>query len=190
MRNWYLDKNSGKAEPRPQLWGSSETKYDDIHDLVVLRVPADQDRLSEFILNNFGIFFQVFLPRFPSRHESDADLFIDWGIWWWFCLHLRTICCKMRCDTQLVAICNTSLRLYHIALLCSQPLCSSWDAWRLDSAVCDLRWLAHKRETRSNICSNSSICCRSCSICQWDFEWCFEFSCSWCLDLYSIIAQL
>lgn len=59
MRSWFLDKNSGKLEPRPQLWGSSETKYDDIHDLVALRVPADQDRLSEFILNNFGVFFQV-----------------------------------------------------------------------------------------------------------------------------------
>jgi hypothetical protein len=54
-----LDKTSGKAESRPQLWGSSETKYDDIYDLVALRVPADQDRLSEFILNNFGVFFQV-----------------------------------------------------------------------------------------------------------------------------------
>jgi len=62
MRNWFLDKNSGNAELRPQLWGSSKTKYDEIHDLVALRVPADQDRISEFILNKFGVFFQVFPP--------------------------------------------------------------------------------------------------------------------------------
>jgi hypothetical protein len=62
MRNWFLDKNSGNAELRPQLWGSSKTKYDEIHDLVALRVPTDQDRISEFILNNFSVFFQVFLP--------------------------------------------------------------------------------------------------------------------------------
>ncbi len=57
MRNWFLGKNSGKLDPRPQLWGSSETFFDDPHDLVALRVPANQDRLSEFILNNFGVFF-------------------------------------------------------------------------------------------------------------------------------------
>ena len=59
MRNWYLDKGSGKLESRPQIWGSSEIKYDDIHGLVALKVPADQDRLSEFIINKFGVFFLV-----------------------------------------------------------------------------------------------------------------------------------
>ena len=66
MRNWFLDKNSDKLESRPQLWGNSVTKYDDVHDLVALRVPADQDRLSEFILNNFGVFFQVCLLTLPN----------------------------------------------------------------------------------------------------------------------------
>ncbi|KAH8803454.1 hypothetical protein F5884DRAFT_507896 [Xylogone sp. PMI_703] len=59
MRDWYLDIHSDKVEPRPQLWGNSVKKYDDIHDLVALRVPADQDRLSEFILDHFGLFFQT-----------------------------------------------------------------------------------------------------------------------------------
>jgi hypothetical protein len=76
MRNWYLDKNSGKIDPRPQLWGSSETKYDDIYDLVALRVPADQDRLSEFILNNFGVFFQVLLQLF-WLHMMESWFFSD-----------------------------------------------------------------------------------------------------------------
>lgn len=57
MRDWFLDKNS--VNPNEQLWGNSLIKYDNIHDLVALRVPVDQDRLSEFILNNFGIFFQT-----------------------------------------------------------------------------------------------------------------------------------
>jgi len=52
MRNWFIDSTPGR-EDRPQLWGNSVKKYDDIHDLVALRVPADQDRLSEFILNYF-----------------------------------------------------------------------------------------------------------------------------------------
>ena len=49
--NWFLDP-TGKKTPdnrRPQLWGASEKVYADPHDLVALRVPADQDRLSEFM---------------------------------------------------------------------------------------------------------------------------------------------
>jgi hypothetical protein len=59
MKSWFLATSSDKVEPRPQLWGNSVKKYDDVHDLVALRVPADQDRLSEFILNYFSVFFQV-----------------------------------------------------------------------------------------------------------------------------------
>jgi hypothetical protein len=59
MRNWYLGETPGKTEPTPQIWGSSAAKYEDIHDLLALKVPANQDRLSSFILNNFGVFFLV-----------------------------------------------------------------------------------------------------------------------------------
>jgi hypothetical protein len=61
LRDWFLDKNNGKVCPRPQLWGSSQTMFDNENDLVALRVPADQDRLSEFILNHLGGFFKVCL---------------------------------------------------------------------------------------------------------------------------------
>ncbi|KAH6663075.1 hypothetical protein B0J14DRAFT_280064 [Halenospora varia] len=74
MRNWFLDINSGKMDPRPQLWGSSETKYDDIHDLVALRVPADQDRLSDFIFNNFGVFFQTEAHDGHSAYISERSI--------------------------------------------------------------------------------------------------------------------
>ncbi len=59
MREWFLDTKSRKLNPTPQLWGSSMTKFDNENDLVALRVPADQDRLSELILNYFGEFFQA-----------------------------------------------------------------------------------------------------------------------------------
>lgn len=61
LRDLFLDKNNAKTCPRPQLWGSSQTMFDSENDLVALRVPADQDRLSEFILNHFGGFFKVYL---------------------------------------------------------------------------------------------------------------------------------
>ena len=61
LRDWFPDKNNGKVSPRPQLWGSSQTMFDNENDLVALRVPADQDRPSEFILNHFGGFFKVYL---------------------------------------------------------------------------------------------------------------------------------
>jgi hypothetical protein len=61
MRNWFFDNKSSKPgdDGTPQLWGSSMKMFDDVHDLVALRVPENQDRLSEFLINNWGVFFQV-----------------------------------------------------------------------------------------------------------------------------------
>lgn len=59
MREWFLDTHNGKPYAAPQLWGASEKRFEDPYDLVALRVPADQDRLSEFILNYCGGLFPV-----------------------------------------------------------------------------------------------------------------------------------
>jgi hypothetical protein len=45
-----------------------------VHDLVALRVPADQDRLSEFIQNNFGVFFQTASPDGQSTYISESSI--------------------------------------------------------------------------------------------------------------------
>jgi hypothetical protein len=58
----------------PQLWGSSETIYDDIHDLVALRVPTNTDRLTSLIQNNFGVFFQTTSPDGHSTYISEQAL--------------------------------------------------------------------------------------------------------------------
>lgn len=59
MKEWFLDTSSYSSKPAPRLWGKSAKKYDDVHDLVALRVPADQDRLSEFIINYLSVFFHT-----------------------------------------------------------------------------------------------------------------------------------
>jgi hypothetical protein len=59
MKAWFLGQNSGKINPTPQLFDSSRKRFEDSNDLLVLRVPEDQDRLSEFILSRFGAFFKV-----------------------------------------------------------------------------------------------------------------------------------
>ncbi|RDW59125.1 hypothetical protein BP5796_12049 [Coleophoma crateriformis] len=43
MRNWFFNNTSGVpgGEKTAQLWGVSKTIFDDPHDLVALRVPAD-----------------------------------------------------------------------------------------------------------------------------------------------------
>lgn len=69
LRDWFLDKNN-KVSPTPQLWGSSQTMFNNEYDLVALRVPADQDRLSEFILNHFGGFFKVCLYLSLQKFRS------------------------------------------------------------------------------------------------------------------------
>ncbi len=73
MRNWFFNNTNGKSggDNIPQLWGASETIFDDPHDPVALRVPADQDRLSEFIQNNFGVFFQTGAPEGRTMFTSE-----------------------------------------------------------------------------------------------------------------------
>jgi hypothetical protein len=58
----------------PRLWGASATIFDDLHDLVALRVPADQDRLSEFIQNNFGLFSQTSAPDGRTTYTSERSI--------------------------------------------------------------------------------------------------------------------
>ncbi|KAH8816614.1 hypothetical protein F5884DRAFT_853049 [Xylogone sp. PMI_703] len=74
MRNWYLGGDSRKMEPRPQLWGGSAKMFDDPNDLVALRVLTDQDRLSEFILNYFGGFFNGEFSDEGSAYISGRSL--------------------------------------------------------------------------------------------------------------------
>ncbi|KAK9790475.1 putative DUF6594 domain-containing protein [Seiridium cardinale] len=65
MRKWFL----GEAENnQPQLWGRSQKRFEDVNDLVALKVPANQDRLSLFILNYFGGLFQA------DGHHGDSDI--------------------------------------------------------------------------------------------------------------------
>jgi hypothetical protein len=76
MRNWFFNNTAARPgqDATPQLWGSSATIYDDPHDLVALRVPADADRLSNFIQNNFGVLFQTTSPDGHSTYISEAAI--------------------------------------------------------------------------------------------------------------------
>jgi hypothetical protein len=62
------------SETTPRLWGASATIFDNPHDLVALRVPADQDRLSEFIQNNFGLSFQTSAPDGRTTYTSERSI--------------------------------------------------------------------------------------------------------------------
>jgi hypothetical protein len=76
MRDWFFNNTNGKSGGHeiPQLWGASENIFDDPHDLVALRVPADQDRLSDFIQNNFGVFFQTSAPDGRTIYTSERSI--------------------------------------------------------------------------------------------------------------------
>ncbi|ELR02256.1 hypothetical protein GMDG_05326 [Pseudogymnoascus destructans 20631-21] len=61
---------------RPAV-GEDEKRFDDPYDpydLVALRVPADQDRLSEFILNYFGGFFLATSTDARSSYIRESTL--------------------------------------------------------------------------------------------------------------------
>ncbi|KAE8448613.1 hypothetical protein EG329_009038 [Mollisiaceae sp. DMI_Dod_QoI] len=76
LRNWFFQNTSGtkNADGAPQLWGASSTLFSDPHDLVALRVPADQDRFSSFIHHNFGVFFQNSAPDGRTAYTSEAAI--------------------------------------------------------------------------------------------------------------------
>lgn len=66
LRNWFFNNDVEKRgySGVPQLRGLSQYTYDDPADLVALRVPAEQDRLSRFIQRYFGVLFLVRRARF------------------------------------------------------------------------------------------------------------------------------
>jgi hypothetical protein len=76
LRNWFFDNTAGikGREKTPHLWGASESLFDDPHDLIALRVPADQDRLSHFIQSNFSVFFQTSSPDGRTTYTSERSL--------------------------------------------------------------------------------------------------------------------
>jgi hypothetical protein len=76
LRNWFFKNPLGirNGDKSPQLWGASSNVFSNPHDLIALRVPADQDRLSAFIHNNFGIFFQTSAPDGRTTYTSEAAI--------------------------------------------------------------------------------------------------------------------
>ncbi|CZR63052.1 uncharacterized protein PAC_12949 [Phialocephala subalpina] len=77
LRNWFFN-NTSSTKPIdqqiPRLWGASERTYDSIHDLVALRVPSDQDRLSNFIQNNFSLLFATSSPDGNTTYISERSV--------------------------------------------------------------------------------------------------------------------
>jgi hypothetical protein len=55
----YYNEKDKKSEPFPTLGGSSAGIYDDIDDLVALRVQDDQDRLTNFAQEHLAFLFPV-----------------------------------------------------------------------------------------------------------------------------------
>ncbi|KAK8855275.1 hypothetical protein PGQ11_011187 [Apiospora arundinis] len=60
MKNMFRGEQNGQGQmySGPQLWGRSEQRFDDVDDLVALKVLANQDRLSQFVLNHCGWLFR------------------------------------------------------------------------------------------------------------------------------------
>ncbi|KAG9192916.1 hypothetical protein G6011_11650 [Alternaria panax] len=59
FRSVFYNESQGKSDPFPTLWGQSAGLYDDIDDLVALRVHGDQDRLTTFAQKHLAFLFPV-----------------------------------------------------------------------------------------------------------------------------------
>jgi len=67
----FYNRSDGKGEPFPTLGGHSAGIYDDIDDLVALRVQDDQDRLTTFAQERLAFLFPVSDPEFKSHCFRD-----------------------------------------------------------------------------------------------------------------------
>ena len=63
----YYNQSDGKREPFPTLGGHSAGIYDDIDDLIALRVQDDQDRLTTFAQEHLAFLFPVSDPSLKAR---------------------------------------------------------------------------------------------------------------------------
>jgi len=63
----YYNQSDGKREPFPILGGHSAGIYDDIDDLIALRVQDDQDRLTTFAQEHLAFLFPVSDPSLKAR---------------------------------------------------------------------------------------------------------------------------
>jgi hypothetical protein len=68
----FYNQTEGKGEPFPTLGGYSAGLYDDIDDLVALRVHDDQDRLTTFAQEHLAFFFPVSRPPFQAPVLSNV----------------------------------------------------------------------------------------------------------------------
>ncbi|CAG5150508.1 uncharacterized protein ALTATR162_LOCUS2684 [Alternaria atra] len=77
----FYNQTEGKGEPFPTLGGYSAGLYDDIDDLVALRVHDDQDRLTTFAQEHLAFFFpDRKRPHHGIAYASDRAIssFIAW----------------------------------------------------------------------------------------------------------------
>ena len=169
MRDWFLDLNSGKVRPSPQLFDSSKKRFDDPNDLVALRVPADQDRLSEFILNHFGPLFKVCPHMFSTPRFALRNGFQGRRIRRPLSLHSRKLSRPLRCNTQLPSLRTPPLRLDHLSIFRAQSICFAWNVGRMDCAVRSMRRMAYKCKAGPGLCGNRGLCRCAGRVCEWYF---------------------
>ena len=82
FRTEFNNEGNGTDSAFPTLGGNSRELYNDIDDLVALRVQDDQDRMTTFAQEYLAFLFPVSVP--PFKNESEAA-------WKWWRGHKRQI---------------------------------------------------------------------------------------------------
>lgn len=170
MREWFLDTYDGKEYGPPQLWGASVKRFDDPYDLVALRVPADQDRLSEFILNYCSCFFPVrpspsTTPLFTKRHILTPTYALGNLKRRPLLLHPRIHPSQSHRLHLLHPLRHPPLRLHSLPLLRAQRARAARHAGGLDGPLRRLHRLANEREARSDLCGDGGVLCGVGGVC-------------------------
>lgn len=167
MREWFLDTYDGKEYGSPQLWGASGKRFDDPYDLVALRVPADQDRLSDFILNYCSWLFPVRPFPTPLYKKSHTHTYPPLGNIKRrpFLLHPRIHPRQSHRLHLLHPLRHPPLRLHRLPLLRAQRARAPRDARGVDGPVCCVGGLADECEEGPDLCGDGGVLCGVGGVC-------------------------
>jgi hypothetical protein len=71
FRNYFMNRDCSPTD-FPSLVGASETLYDDREDLVALKRPTEEDRLSALFRKHMGFLFQVSVRYIPTYLPNEC----------------------------------------------------------------------------------------------------------------------
>ena len=171
FKEWFGSPGAGNT----RLRGGSSHILDDDDDLVALRVPAEQDRLTKLVQAYFPLPFVVSQVSAISddvlHHRSLTDIFIDRNRSWTHSIYLgaapRALCGRLEHHTSG----DTAPWSDCASLQRAKSELADGDNSNLHDAICGQRGASDQCPKGGDICGNRWVRCSLGGVCERKFCW-------------------